>query len=205
LHILIVNWTNWLGYHFINELLEADYTVHALITDPEERTNRFAQFFTRNSSFSFVDKDNLLTYSDTVVIGNFPIKSVSSKRTWHINCTFRENNGQCVFVFTPILYGEWMSLNEEGIFFQDNFISFASKKFHNETIYIKDFLKIFQQWLKSTLIPHKIVLCVNRKLFNREIFMLENIVYFRDNRPKYKHIETVKKHYKKYKRLYEID
>lgn len=205
MRILITNWTNWLGFHFINELLEEGYTVHALITDSEQRTNHFAEFFIRNSSFCFVENGNLSTYDEAIVIGNFPIKNILGRRIWHINCTLSKYNGKCIFVFTPILFGEWMPLNEEGIFFQGKLIPFTSEYFRNETIYIKDFMKIFKQWLKSVLVPHRILLCTNQKKCGRETFMLENIIYLRDNRPKCKPIETIKRHYKRYKRMYEID
>src|SRR5690625_890883 len=100
LKILVTNWTNWLGYHLINKLLQENFQVYGLIDDQEQRFNHFAAYFARNSLFSFVEVNELSNYTEIIILGDVQLNIKPTKRTWHINCNLTCDDRRCIFVST---------------------------------------------------------------------------------------------------------
>lgn len=198
----MTNWTNWFGYHFINKLLQENYQVDGLIFNTEDKFNHFSAFFARNSLFTFVEEKDLSNYTEIIRLGDSKLNLNPSRRSWHINCNLSCNNRECIFVSTPILFGEWMPLSKRGIYHNGQEILFTSHKFMSESLYIDDFLNIFLQWLNSTLTPQSIYLKSRDQIKGNIIKSLENVVCFRDNRPKHNYINQLREHYKDHKQFY---
>ncbi|WP_156288853.1 hypothetical protein [Oceanobacillus salinisoli] len=199
--ILIVNCNHWVGFHIINTILDLDYDVDGI--KGTNQNNDLSLFFGRNSSFSFVTEENLKPYQSCIIIGEYHhTENIKAEQKFLIGLEDEDGASEredIVTIQAPLLYGEWMPMNEKGIYKNNRFIPFDSEEFINNAIYIQVFTSALLQWMKSSTLPKYIE--VNPVHSNRQL-KLENFVYLRDNGPKEKKIEDVKKHYKLYKNFY---
>ncbi|MUK90588.1 hypothetical protein GMD78_19715 [Ornithinibacillus sp. L9] len=201
--ILIANCFHWVGFHLLNELLDRGIEVAGIDALDTDRKEHLSMFIGRNSSFSFIDNSEASNYETFIIIDNsddIPSNFTSRK----IKIGFgesREEKENIVHVHAPILYGEWMPMNEKGCLHQERFIDFDSEEFQSEAIYIGDFVKAFIQWLKVDNLPGHIE--VRTKKNNEDqALKLENSIYIRDNVPKEENLKRVLAHYRRYKEFY---
>ncbi|RKQ32618.1 hypothetical protein [Oceanobacillus halophilus] len=196
--ILIINCNHWIGFHIVNKMLDTDYIVEGIID--KNTSDDLAMFFARNSSFSFVEEGNKKEYEVCIMIGDYKnAEKIRAKRKFVINPNNGVDRGDVIKIQAPMLFGEWMPMNKDGIFYKDKFVAFESKEFNNEAVYINIFMSALLQWIRSENIPKCIVVNPNH---DRKEKILENSVYIRENRPISKYVRVVQKHYELYKRFY---
>jgi len=193
--LLIMNYNHWIGYHLVTTLLDEDCPVDGMV---DKEKCDLSMFFGRNSLFSFVEKDQLKLYDTCFVIGENQYKDTTlAKRTFIINpkAPVESNDGEVIEIQSPLLFGEWMPMDENGIYRDKEYISFQSERFKTEAIYIKHFIDGLLQLMKITDLPKTVTLYSKNHRTREERF--GNIIYIRanDNLDKVKDLIT---HYKKF-------
>ncbi|OZU90637.1 hypothetical protein CIL03_05730 [Virgibacillus indicus] len=197
---LVAGCNHWIGFHIVNELLEEGYTVAGILN--EDGNENLPLYFGRNSSFSMVKADSMNNYDTAIIIDEIQsTENIQADRIVKIGGTI-VNNEKVTLIKIPLLYGEWMKMNEKGMFRDKAFIPFDSDDFEEKAIYIKDFTNGLIQWLKfGKLPPHLHV--ISAKNNEKEGVKLENSIYLRDNRPNKEKLMPVLDHFKKFKELYD--
>ncbi|HEX6593644.1 MAG TPA: hypothetical protein VF095_03535 [Bacillota bacterium] len=204
--ILVVNCFDWIGFHLVNELLENGYNVHGLDVLHSMKKEHFWMFFARNDRFTLV-KDEQMVDKKKKFDRLFVIDPVGVVPPVQANETIfigRDENHLSerskMIVNAPLLFGEWMSMCEEGIYVNSEFIRFHSEKFLTEAIYINDFIKgLLDQVENRSFVPKLNVLSIKCK---QKHVKLENVLYIRDNRPIKENIKKVIEHYKRFRHFY---
>src|SRR5699024_3073000 len=115
-----------------------------------------------------------------------------------VNSVKDQQNPNTIHIRLPLLFGEWMPMNEEGILYKNRLISFTSDKFLRDAIYVRDFTKWIIQVLNSTQVPSFIYVKSSRS--KKRNIMLDNIIFLHDNRPITKKLKHVKANYHLFKK-----
>lgn len=200
--ILLVNCFHWIGFHIMNELLEAGYMVEGIDNMSTEQDEHLSMFVGRNSSFTLIEKENLSHYKSSIIVGSWPhSEDIQADQMLQLCESNAKNLEEHIIIEMPMLFGEWMPMTEDGLYHQQKFIPFNSSLFLTEAIYIRDFTSHLLQWVTYTNLSQVIKIKSER---NKDTDLkLENIIYLRDNRPIHKKVEHVVDHYKRFKDLYE--
>src|SRR5699024_8017384 len=103
-----------------------------------------------------------------------------------------------ISVRMPLIFGEWMPMNEQGMYVQGEFLPFESDYFLQHAVYVKSFVKSLWQWIQTSRLPSSI----HVQKQGQEIEELENSVYIRDNKPAGELLQTVLEHYRKFNLFY---
>ncbi|MBY7143095.1 hypothetical protein KFZ56_08500 [Virgibacillus sp. NKC19-3] len=197
--MLIANCDHWIGFHIASVLLERSYTVDGI----GDENSDLAMFLGRNSSFHFVKSDVSKQYAFAIVIGDQEgSDQFQSGYTLMINPTRKDRVSNRVIINAPLLFGEWMPMNEQGVYCNNSFITFDSDYFQTEAIYIKDFTNGLLQWLKTEELPSHLEVRSEKNKENQHV-KLENAIYIRDNRPMEEKVSNVLEHYRMYSNFYE--
>ncbi|WP_449354081.1 hypothetical protein ACUL41_12015 [Virgibacillus natechei] len=196
--ILVDNCNHWIGFHIANDLLENSYTVDGI----GDENSDLLMFLGRNSSFNFVGRNLEKQYETAIMIGGQSDTEFKSGQTLIINPKSTDRVENRVEINTPLLFGEWMPMNEEGFYNNNTFIRFDSDYFQTEAIYIDDFTKGLIQWLKMKEFPSTLEVRSEKNKDNKHV-KLENTVYIRDNRPMADKVKNVLEHYQLYRKIYE--
>ncbi|WP_087973314.1 hypothetical protein [Oceanobacillus rekensis] len=206
--ILVVNCDDWLGYHVVSTLLEHDYKVEGTIqpvTDGYQDIEDLTMFFGRNSSFSITSTIKK-EYRIGIIVGKFygdipqnveKLIVINPDEEQHRSI----KHSNCTTIRTSILFGEWMPMNEKGIFHKNEYIPFTSEKFKRESIYAADFTEALMQWLKITNLPSELTIYPNNDE-KKKVTKIEKNRYIRENIPNKENLKNVIEHYYKFKKMY---
>ncbi|WP_249870126.1 hypothetical protein [Oceanobacillus saliphilus] len=212
--VLVVNCNQWLGYHVVNVLLENDYNVRGIAGNEKGHSqdnesmlmeDDLSLFFGRNSSFTMIAPDENKTYDIGIIAGDYEHKLnqkvgklfVINPRTEQIRLI---KHGSCTIIKVPLLFGEWMPMNEEGIFLLNEFIPFTSDYFKETAVYAGDFVRALIQWLEIPALPS--VLHVYSSKYERNTdTILDKAIYLRDNMPISEKVKSVVNHYRSFRKL----
>ncbi|MFC2949931.1 hypothetical protein [Virgibacillus sediminis] len=198
--ILVVNCNHWIGYHIVEELLDQDYSVDGL--PDQEKGGDLLLFFGRNSNFTMLENEAEVSpsYTTVITIG----KVVGSLETKSNRCFSigEERPGQSAKIITihpPLLFGEWMPMNEYGILVGEKFIRFDSEKFKQEAVYIKDFARAVMQWIQAEELPANLTAAFGKTAGrNRR----NGSFCVREGEPCQNKVGELLEHYRKYRDLY---
>ncbi|WP_085992748.1 hypothetical protein [Oceanobacillus senegalensis] len=194
--VLVVNCNQWIGFHVVNELLDNQHEVDGVID--RNISDDLSMFFGRNSSFSFVSGKERKIYSTCIIIGhNKEIDVPHAERIFVINSdeeTIHSLNENTVHI-QALLFGEWMPMNQNGFYHDGKLLSFDSKEFKEDAIYIHDFTSALVQWVNSSKLPNEKEMKVNRN-------DIENGIYMNDKNFITKKKDNVLTHYERYKNFY---
>ncbi|PAV29206.1 hypothetical protein CIL05_12475 [Virgibacillus profundi] len=197
---LVASCNHWIGFHIVNALLEEGYEVDGV--SGEAGNENLPMFFGRNSLFTMVNANERKDYDIVIIIDEtLNMERIESKRIIKIG-EISDGSENTVHIKNLLLYGEWMAMNEKGIYSNNEFIPFNSKTFQDEAIYIKDFTKALIQWLKTDELPSNLHVKSSKNKDDKGL-KLENTIYLRDNIPKEEKLKTVLTHYKEFIKLYE--
>lgn len=200
MEVLVINYTDWIGYHVVEALLKEDYIVTGLALD--EGNNDLADFFGRNSAFQLYEEQKVKSYDLVICIGNSErLDKINADKYFLINSTKELQKEKGVSISAPILFGEWMPMDEKGFYQTGDRIDFSSETFMNEGIYIADFIKNFLQWVKEPINSNEIQLKSARNLEN-EAEKLDKFFFVRENIPIEECLRKVRSHFEKYHFLY---
>ncbi|WP_404451731.1 hypothetical protein LG329_15525 [Virgibacillus necropolis] len=196
--ICVTNCLHWIGFHIVNRLIENDYQVDGVADISSESEEELSLMLGRNSSFTLYSNENAIKdtkYSDAVLFHESK-QPIQALKTFNFGKDIDKPNS--INIELPLLFGEWMPMDEKGVYVNKQYIEFYSTRFQEEAIYINDFVDCFMQWLKVPDLPNNISLTKNKNLQIKED-TLEKQLYIRGNRPIDDQIENLIKHYKKIK------
>lgn len=196
---LVTNCYDWVGFHIVNQLLENGYEVDG-INNSSNDPSHLAMFLGRNSSFTLTTKEKMSEYDFTFVIKKCSfIDEIKSKLLVEINIIkqSKKMDENFLFIKQPLLFGEWMPMNNKGMYYNKNYILFNSSKFQTEAIYIKDFIHALLNWINQPSLSTSVVKDSN----STDKKFVKNM-YFRNNESKEVKLKNVLEHYKRYKDFY---
>src|SRR5699024_11723 len=112
-------------------------------------------------------------------------------------CTYEDKTN---VIEIPILVGEWMSMCENGVYKNNQFIRFDSEQFLYYANYITDFI----QGLIARVADKNIFTMIHLLSIKcrQKHIKIENVFYIRENRPIEENIKKVTEHYKRYRHFY---
>lgn len=199
MEVLVINYTHWVGYHIVEALLSEGYKVYGLVG--ASGNENLADFFVRNSSFCSIEKPREKQYELIISIGSEDqqIKS-HANRIFFINreTAYDDKN---YLIQAPYLFGEWMPMDEQGFYYQEERIDFSSELFQSEGIYIDDFLNLLINWLKNPPNVRDIRLERKKNMGNQAV-KLDKSFFVHENVPIGEKIHAVVTHYNKFRSLY---
>lgn len=194
--ILIYNCFHWIGYHLTNELLQKGYQVEGFHENMSEQACFLSMFFGRNENFKeinekkseydqvfYIHKKNQITflpYEDVIYLTEDETSQKSFPKSSKV-------------IPLPLLFGEWMEMDDQGVYHLDEYISFQSDRFKNRAIYVLDFVDILLKILNE-----------NNDHRNEELkdLLLDSLNKIRNNRPIEDKIQKLLTHYKAYQSFY---
>ncbi|HLR62860.1 MAG TPA: hypothetical protein VK097_10505 [Lentibacillus sp.] len=187
MYFLVENCFHWIGFHIVSRLLDNGWQVDGMDDLDTDKKEHLSMFLGRNDLFHHVSScERSSDYDARVSVGNREL--VLQKP-------------ESITIKLPLIFGEWMPMNEEGIYTQNDFIRFDSEPFLSRAVHVADVFESLEQWIASSELPA--ILDV-RSFHDRQTdnIKLENAVYIRNNRPINEQIKMVKKHYGRYKKFY---
>jgi hypothetical protein len=201
--IIVYNCFHWIGYHYVNFLLEKGKVVVGVDKVDSEKKENLHMMVGRNSSFTLQNRYNPVESDTAVVIGELDREiSIDVKRIIQIETTGLKNRlANAMLIKAPILFGEWMDMTEDGIRDGSKIIRFESEEFQTEAVHIRDFIKATYPLLKSTNNTTNINVSAKKILLNESV-KLENSIYIRDNIPIEENMKKLLSHYRRFKELY---
>lgn len=197
---------HWIGYHIVNHLLEHSYPVatdERPLTDNEEH---LAMMIGRNDLFSPLSDDRSANNDTHVILSKengAPIQNMDAVKTFKLSRKQEQGRKGIIVVQLPLLFGEWMPMNEDGVYVDERFIPFTSEIFQNKAVYIKDFIASFMLCLESSHMPKKLAIKPKTEMTSEK----ENdrqVIYLRKRKPIDDQIKTVVAHYRRFKQFYMI-
>ncbi|GIO25743.1 hypothetical protein [Ornithinibacillus bavariensis] len=204
MEVLVYNCFHWIGFHYVNFLLEQGVEVVGMDNIDTDKKENLAMFLGRNSLFHLMNPQSSLTIPIAIIIGNNPLPNhITVDKVIRITNNIQSLREQenTVTISTPILYGEWMDMTEEGVILDNRTVPFNSEEFRSTAIHVKEFIQATLPLLEKTSSQAMI------KVFSRNVFLddavkLENSLYIRDNIPIEKRMKKIFEHYERYKDLY---
>jgi len=180
--IFVADCSQWTGFHITTALLEAGKSVDGGKMDTEAED--LSMFFDRNSHFNFVEADTRKSYEIAILIGNhYASANIDAKHLLIIQPSSKKfvskGTDNSIVISVPLLFGERMLMNEEGIYQNGEFIPFDSAYFQDEAIYIEDFTKALMQWMNSTFLRQKLKVRSPRSNESND----ENTIHVRMTKP----------------------
>jgi len=200
---LVTNCFEWVGFHMVNQLLEKGYEVDGIDEETTAFKEHLSMFLGRNSAFRLKTRDELTSYDMAIVIGEDPCTEVlKARKMMNISCNKiqAKRKASMTTIHVPVLFGEWMPMNERGMYVGNQFISFDSAQFLSEAVYIKDFINGLFQWMQANDLPSSLE--VKSKDSESRAVKLDNTVYIHDNERTEDKLKKVLNHYRNYQHFY---
>ncbi|WP_099157184.1 hypothetical protein [Virgibacillus ndiopensis] len=204
---IVTNCFQWVGFHLVKHLLNQGCHVVGFDEISSEKKEVLSMFFGRNDLFSLnPNKLSEQQYETTVLVdASLPKQTFNSKRTIQLSydTITNEQESSIVTIKLPLLFGEWMEMNEEGFYYKNDFIRFDSEQFLSEAIYIDDFIQCLLQVSKSDYLSQALEIksSVNKKMNGDNP---KKSIYVRDNKPIQENLKVVQSHYNKFRKLYSV-
>lgn len=202
---LVLNCFHWIGYHVVDHLLASGEQVDGIDNIDSSKKEHLSMFFARNSLFKQIQADKRSEYNTIFIIGSIPDTTIKlpAKRIIHITSKVGQTTDKSTTtIYYPLLFGEWMPMNENGFTAHGEQILFDSEDFLREAIYVKDFVKNILLWNnKSSDLPAEIHVRSAHSKKRNEI-KLENYVYIQDNGNVQDKVKLVRNHFEKYSYFY---
>ncbi|MFD1169148.1 hypothetical protein [Oceanobacillus caeni] len=198
--ILVVNCNHWIGFHIVNTLLEHDFNIDGMI-NPNLQDD-LLMFFGRNSDFQMVN-DEKREYETCIIIGDHPkAQDFKAGNKWllPINGIQKKEQTDLTTIHTPILFGEWMPMNENGIYHHKKFITFDSEEFKNNALSIHSFTPVLLQLIQTSSQTNELYVHPRQEKEKRSE---KKAIYIRESEPKEKYVADLREHYKQYRILYD--
>lgn len=202
--ILVINCFDWVGFHIVNDLLDNGYKVVGVNLTSSKHSEHLAMQVGRNSHFKAISITDISDSYSVIILNSY--EHVRANKIFNKHCeknTFTINNDKISskLITFKLLFGEWMQMNNEGMYLRNQYIPFESTLFSDESLYIS-FLtnKIIKLVRESATMQ---ILRIELKDSDRHIEqILVKKQSIRDNVPKEDHLEKVLLHYQRFKNYY---
>lgn len=201
----ITNCFNWIGFHIVNDLLERGFEVAGQDTFSTATAEQLAMMVGRNDLFSLVtdEKTTKKHYQTMIVNGaSEPPLHIHAEKSFKL-CRGEEENPESnmVTIKLPLLFGEWMPMNEHGVYDQQTFIPFDSETFYNEAVHIEDFLPSFMQCLQASRLPSRLEIR-SQKQESFDVVNGKQMVFPLHVGQIHRQVKSLTNHYRRFKSLY---
>lgn len=200
---VFINRSNhWISYHLIDEFLLANCTVHTLTDKEKTKTNALSMFFARNSLYTELENpQDLTTYDIALILDDEALcKNISAKRKLLLTKRNIPFIKKTTTIYLPLLFGEWMKMDEKGLFLKNKHILFTSNLFKKEALYIKIFAKVLINLLQKGNLPKEIYILSRNSTQSKQIPTQKCIHLLKDERERY--LPEVIAHYQQHKLFY---
>ncbi|WP_010529927.1 hypothetical protein [Lentibacillus jeotgali] len=187
MYFFVENCFHWIGFHIVSHLLDNGWQVDGMDDLDTDSKEHLSMFLGRNDLFHhLMAKQRSSGYDVSIKVDDREL-------------TLQKNRSTAIEL--PLVFGEWMPMNKEGIYVQNDFVRFDSERFISTAVHVSNIAESIEQWVTSTRLPQ--VLDV-RSCHDREAdrIKFKNAVYIRNNRSIKEQITMVRKHYERYKRFY---
>lgn len=197
MRLLIVNCNSWVGYHIVDALLMEGFLVDGVIDQHEP--GDLEMFFGRNSLYEEVTLQTKKEYDIGIIIDDFITELPKGVKHWITISTIHDERIESATrttmtsIYPSLLVGEWMKMNDKGIYRNDEFIRFESRYFKEQAIYIIDFVNALLHWIQMDTLPSYFqVFPKQENISNKKV---EKKIFLRKNRSIDTIIQLLKKHY----------
>ncbi|WP_106498021.1 hypothetical protein [Lentibacillus sp. Marseille-P4043] len=205
--LFVTNCFQWIGFHIVNYLIEHDFKVDGFDEIETSKQENLSMLVGRNDLFSLVTPETVQkkAYDMLIINGSHESQSaVQADRTIHLCWGLPDKKlpSRTTIIKLPLLFGEWMPMNEKGMYAQNKFIPFDSADFLDNGVYIEDFINCLAQLIQTNHFPSFIeIKSANNK--TRAEKELEKAIYPRDVSPIEENVKKVLEHYDRFHDLYE--
>lgn len=199
---------HWINFHIVNHLLEKGYSVTGNERPLTDKQEHLAMMIGRNDLFSLISDDfTTEKYTHAILLNGIPdqIQNMAAIKMFKLTReTEPYEKGAASVIRIPLLFGEWMPMNEDGIYVDEQFIPFTSDTFQNEAVYIEDFIASLMVCLMSSQLPEKLKIRPKRSMsFGKEDD--RQVIYLRERKSIDRQIKTLIAHYKRFKDFYTME
>lgn len=195
--IFINNCNHWINYHMIDALLNTGYKVEGLKEGKENE--HLLLYFGRNSNFSIAENYKTKDYQHAVSL-QVPVAGVNAEYNHVITMDSSPGRDGTYYLQAPLLFGEWMPMNREGMYVNGRFIPFNSEDFIIKSMYIKDFTKVFIDWIDAVNKNRKMGFLSGED--GNKWVKLESYLHLRNNDAMEEQLDQVIEHYNNHKEMY---
>ncbi|WP_077325073.1 hypothetical protein [Virgibacillus siamensis] len=178
----------WIGFHLVDYLLNQGYAVTGDDHIDTEGKEHLSMLIGRNENFVHLKEPRNAADYDIC----FTPKENTLKMYKNSTSTIK----------LPLLFGEWMPMEADGMYHRGTFIPFDSDRFLQEAVYIGDFLNTIQQCIDATRLPRFLNVNAGQQKSSADI-KLEDSVFIRNNRPIMSRLKAVQSHYKRFGEFYQ--
>lgn len=195
--ILIVPCNHWIGYHITSAFLNENVSLDGMIDSSMD--DHLTMFFGRNNQFQLIEQLKK-SYEACIIVGEFDqINKVRADKKLIIQTekTLSKEYENTTIIRPPLLFGEWMPMNDKGLYQKERFISFDSEEFRKNALSIDRFTSFVLQWYKSSQTP--LLLEMNPA----DDTVSESSIFIREDGSLEKQLETLKQHYRRYRNFYQ--
>ncbi|GAA0433103.1 hypothetical protein GCM10008983_07180 [Lentibacillus halophilus] len=187
MNYMVQNCFHWIGYHILNALLEKGYRVDGADDLTTGKKENLAMFVGRNDLFRHVPLNNDDTEYDV---------SITVKGNTLILC-----KQKTVTIHLPLLFGKWMPMNQQGIYYGDAFYSFDAEEVVTQAVHIEDLLESLMQWIHASCLPSSLII-KSRNDHSDQDDRHGTILYIRQRWSVKQALQSIKNHYETYNAFY---
>ena len=199
--ILVMNCDHWIGFHLVERLLELGYQVHGVAE--EEKDDYLTHFFGRNSRFAFVTSTEEIVYDACFMISEMKEnQTIQTDQMILIDDRYqfkKVENKHAHIIRPPLLYGEWMPMTKDSVYYADRWINIHSEQFKKDGVYIKNFVDSLLQLMHIKNLPS--YLNIYTKLHLKAFDSLHHTIYIRESGNDREKVKKVIAHHEKIMRF----
>src|SRR5699024_6793172 len=110
---------DWVGFLMVNQLLEKGHEVDGVDEETTDFKEHLSMFLGRNSAFRLKTRDELTYYDTAIMSGEEPCTDVmKARKMMNISCNKiqAKRKASMTTIHEPVLFGEWMPMNERGMY-----------------------------------------------------------------------------------------
>lgn len=202
--ILVKGCFNWIGFHIVDHLLKEGYEVKGIQTTSSKQSTHLSYFFDRHTGFSLIDDKESQHVQTALLVNESGSDVINASRTIVVSeqPDLENMKDHQIVIKQPLLFGEWMPIQDNGCYYLNEYIPFDSVKFREQAIWIHDFTKKIVTLLAKKALPQIINVERNQNgAFSG--LTLDNTFHIQDNTPIDSKVEDVLDHYKRFNQYYE--
>ncbi|MBM7571522.1 hypothetical protein [Aquibacillus albus] len=201
---------HWIGYQIITRLLDDSYEVIGIDKMESEKKENLSMYIGRNSLFTHVSSSeemnqlqklqqiNILFEIDSSQLFNDRY-SLNTETVINLDKGRVKASSNTVDVDLPLLYGEWMPRNDNGVYHNGQFVAFDSEQFKNEAVYIQDFITCLIETISNYKQDRVAIKAFDPSFDSKDA---QKTICIRETKDKDERIKELNDHYKMYKNFY---
>lgn len=158
----------------------------------------------RNDLFNIISDDEINDTYSVVIINGYECIDQNKKESelqQNLLSCYERGKMNIKELNLPLLIGEWMPMDEEGMYRLNEYIPFDSKLFRNNAVHIDHFTDWIVKLIeKENPTSQHVIYFKKNKSVSEQILEKEDEFY--NNVPSESSLESILSHYEKYKNYY---